>query len=303
MLLWLYSVVSTILVSLFLALGTAIWIRKRFFGTKKVVLRKENWVKDVVYLIQFPCVPKARTISPFSLKLETWLRLHKIKYENIYTMKFGSKGQIPCIELNGEEIPDSNVILDKLETHFKIDLIGNNSDKAVAHAVTVMLENHTAKAGFYWRYGHNMEEFVAKNCALTFPKRTVKIWKLFQPMGTKVGTYFHGLGRHSLDEIIHFSCQDIQAISNLLSDKKFFLGDEPSRIDCTIFGHLVQFLFIPMDFPQKKFMHSNCDNLIKYVDRVKNVFWSDWDMMCDKKCMEGYMAKDYTVAMAKEKNN
>ena len=26
-------------------------------------------------------------------------------------MKFGSKGQIPYIELNGEEIPDSNVII------------------------------------------------------------------------------------------------------------------------------------------------------------------------------------------------
>ena len=71
-----------------------------------------------------------RTISPFALKLETWLRMNGIKYvviitycnrhrhqsffpryENIFSMKFSSKGQIPFIELNGEEIPDSNIII------------------------------------------------------------------------------------------------------------------------------------------------------------------------------------------------
>ena len=45
-------------------------------------------------------------------------------------------------------------------------------------------ENHMAKVGFYWRYGHNMEEFWSKNCAQTFSKRTVKLWKFFQPIGT-----------------------------------------------------------------------------------------------------------------------
>ena len=35
------------------------------------------------------------------------------RYENVFTMKFGSKGQIPYIELNGEEIPDSNIIISR----------------------------------------------------------------------------------------------------------------------------------------------------------------------------------------------
>ena len=42
------------------------------------------------------------------------------RYENVFTMKFGSKGQIPYIELNGEEIPDSNIIISRFVFIFYI---------------------------------------------------------------------------------------------------------------------------------------------------------------------------------------
>lgn len=43
-------------------------------------LLKRDWQKDHVYLIQFPragCIP---SLSPFALKLETWLRMAGIQY-------------------------------------------------------------------------------------------------------------------------------------------------------------------------------------------------------------------------------
>ena len=36
-------------------------------------------------------------------------------------MVFSKKGQIPYIELNGEEIPDSNIIIKRLKQHFNVD--------------------------------------------------------------------------------------------------------------------------------------------------------------------------------------
>ena len=69
------------------------------------MLHRPQWERDVVYLVQFPTAPHCRTISPFALKLETWLRAAKIKYEPVYSLKFSTAtGQIPYIELNGEEI-------------------------------------------------------------------------------------------------------------------------------------------------------------------------------------------------------
>ena len=75
------------------------------------MLHRPQWERDVVYLVQFPTAPHCRTISPFALKLETWLRAAKIKYEPVYSLKFSTAtGQIPYIELNGEEIAGKYVL-------------------------------------------------------------------------------------------------------------------------------------------------------------------------------------------------
>lgn len=43
--------------------------------------RKPNFEKDVIYLFQFSRTPTIASVSPFCLKVETWLRLTGLKYE------------------------------------------------------------------------------------------------------------------------------------------------------------------------------------------------------------------------------
>lgn len=47
----------------------------------KVVVHKSNYEKDVVYLYQFSRTPLLPSLSPYCLKVETWLRLANMKYE------------------------------------------------------------------------------------------------------------------------------------------------------------------------------------------------------------------------------
>lgn len=47
----------------------------------KVLVHKTNFEKDVVYLYQFSRTPVLPSLSPYCLKVETWLRLAGIKYE------------------------------------------------------------------------------------------------------------------------------------------------------------------------------------------------------------------------------
>ncbi|KAJ3660180.1 hypothetical protein Zmor_004647 [Zophobas morio] len=47
----------------------------------KVLVHKANYDKDVVYLYQFSRTPLLPSLSPFCLKVESWLRLAAIKYE------------------------------------------------------------------------------------------------------------------------------------------------------------------------------------------------------------------------------
>ena len=82
---------------------------------KTVTLRKPDYKENMIYLVQFPVSPSIRSISPFALKLETYMRMKNIQYEPVYSQKFSVKGQTPYIELNGEQIPDSNLIIQELE--------------------------------------------------------------------------------------------------------------------------------------------------------------------------------------------
>ena len=117
------------------------------------------------------------------------------------------------------------------------------------------------------------------------------VMKVVFPYLIRFRFYLQGIARHSLAEMDAFSFADLDSISTQLGDKPFFLGSEPTSIDCTLFGHLAQFLYIPLDFPQKAHMREKCPNLVAYVDRVRERFWPDWEEMCDDKCMEGRRGK------------
>lgn len=48
---------------------------------KKLNVFKQNFEKDVVYLYQFARTTSLPSLSPYVLKVETWLRLTGLKYE------------------------------------------------------------------------------------------------------------------------------------------------------------------------------------------------------------------------------
>jgi len=234
-------------------------------------------------------------ISPFSLKLESFLRMHNIPYEVISTFKFSPKGQIPYIRLNSKEdgtlIADSNFIIKFLSKKLGIDKVEedmlSSQELAVAHAFTRMIEEHTTQIGFYYRYALNMEKFCSAviplnwfnhNSSLTLKAWLfLKFWKRIQPIGFKQKMKYVSFGRHSDEEKWTISCQDIQSISDYLGDKTYIFGDRATTVDCTLFGHFAQFLYIPLDFPQKRYMIENCTNVVRYVERFKEEYWSDWD--------------------------
>ncbi|KAJ8876357.1 hypothetical protein PR048_020802 [Dryococelus australis] len=47
----------------------------------KPAVHKQNFEQDVIYLYQFSRTPLLPSLSPFCLKVETWLRLAGLKYE------------------------------------------------------------------------------------------------------------------------------------------------------------------------------------------------------------------------------
>ena len=85
---------------------------------------------------------------PPCLKLQTFLRIAKIPYENDYSSaKLSKKGKMPWIEFNGQEIADSNFCIRFLEKEFQVDVDSHLgiTERAIGHGVLTMLEENT-----YW---------------------------------------------------------------------------------------------------------------------------------------------------------
>ena len=100
------------------------------------------------------------------------------------------------------------------------------------------------------------------------------------PMGLRLKGWLCVFGRLHQEEVMEMSFRDIDALSVMLREKTYMFGDQPTSLDCMVFGHLAQFLYIPIGFPQEKFMKENTPNLVMLVERMKAEFWPDWVQMC-----------------------
>ncbi|EDV22397.1 Failed axon connections-like protein [Trichoplax sp. H2] len=234
--------------------------------------------KDTVVVYQFIQGLTAPSLSPFVLKLETYLRMAKLNYVCDYGGKVSKKGKIPWIAIDGKEIADSAFCVQYLNKRFNIDLDShlNESQKAIAHAYIKMLEENTfwavivqtrAIENFPWALNEfNVPKYLKVPAKLTFRRKVTK------------AMWGHGIGRHSQEEIHDIGNNDLRACSSFLADKKFFMGDQPSFIDAVMFGFLGEIVYaLPPDCWYARLVDNEFKNLKAYCDRMKEEYWPDWD--------------------------
>ncbi len=267
-------------------------------------VHKPNFEKDVVYLYQFPRTPLLPSLSSYCLKVETWLRLNGIKYENVdHKMKFRSKkGQLPFVELNGEEIADSTIILRELGQKYgkDIDACLSTEQKSVAHATISMIENHLIWVVHCWRtknldqmlkgYKVNLQHALGTR----IPNGILNFFFKFT-FGRKGARKVkaQGMGVHTPEEVLQFGCDDLKVLCDMLADKPFFFGDEPTTLDVVAFANLAQILYIDKEIPfaLRDYMQENCPNLVGHCSRMMERCFPDWDEICSTLDMNTHLPK------------
>ncbi|KAK3772105.1 hypothetical protein RRG08_061189 [Elysia crispata] len=227
---------------------------------------------DTVVLYQLPRGPYTPSLTPFAVKLETYLRLAKIPYQNDMKMKSSSKGKFPWISYNGEAVADSQISMEFLNTKLGIDLNKGLTDveRAQAHAVQVMVDEHLYWCLVYFRWVY---EKYAHSLALVVPKYVL----FFMKRKVKQQLYAQGTGRHSTEEIKKKLIQDLEALSAQLGDKKFLMGDNPTEVDCSAFGMLTVLVFSSHDDITGTIVKERFPSLYRYTMRMKETVWPDWD--------------------------
>ncbi len=234
----------------------------------------------MIRLVQFPPAFGQPNPSPFCVKVELLLKMSGLVYENLYLANPGKgpKGKLPAIEDEGRRIGDSELIRKYLERRYGIDFDPGLSaeQRAIAHAFARLCEER-----LYWIIVHTrwMEP---EHWAVL--KRTF-FAPLPAPLRPLIAAYLHrgmrktlhqqGLGRHTREEIYAFGVEDVAALAIELAEKSFFMGEEPTAIDATVYSFLAAIAEAPFDSPVKEACLKRA-NLMAYCARVGERFFPDF---------------------------
>jgi len=218
------------------------------------------------------------SISPFCLKLETYLRIAAIPYRAVVdaTPFAGPKGKLPWIEHEGEKIGDSGFIIEYLNGRFGVDLNERLSgdERAVALAIRRLIEENLYWTLVYdrWMVEGNWRSFRG----VVFGRLPKPVGVLIAPLarrGVRRELVGHGMGVHSQDEIHAIGKKDVLALSELLGSKPFFMGDAATEIDATAYGFLANIMNVPIASPIKE-EGAGRANLAGFIERIQGLYFS-----------------------------
>ncbi|CAI5438511.1 unnamed protein product [Caenorhabditis angaria] len=91
-------------------------------------------------------------------------------------------------------------------------------------------------------------------------------------------------GKNAKKEVTSRTEAMLEALSAQLSSNKYFFNvKEPSWLDCKAFAVLAQFKYTPLinEARIKQFLKERTPNLMTFVTRIKDEFWSDWMSISD----------------------
>ena len=226
----------------------------------------------MITLFQFPPRFDLLNVSPFCMKLETYLRLAKLPYQVVKTIELGKtpKGKLPYITDNDRVIADSNLIIHYLKSTYgnPLDAHLNSQQLAEALAVQRMIEEH-----YYWTlvYSRWMDPFNRRQVNKLFFARLSFLMRpiIAHTIRKKARTNLigHGMGRHSRDEIYQLGIEDLTALTDYLGVKLYIMGNQITSLDACVYAFLANTMRTPIVSPLSEFANEQV-NFVEYLKRM-----------------------------------
>lgn len=242
--------------------------------------------ENVVVLHMFPRPKNVTSLSPFPVKLETFLRMSNIKYVPDFDFPMSSKGKSPWITINGVDVADSQLALEYLGRHFNINLNSHLSPEevSISRAMRALLEDHLYFCCVVEKWVIGRGQCVLDQTHVTGGKlgwflRSIILEKYAKILTTQA--YMQGIGRHSIEDVRSMMKQDVECLANFLGEKPYLMGAKPSEVDCIFFAFMVIAKYASITAEN---VLVNYPNLSQYVERMKAEFYPDWnDILTNKK--------------------
>ncbi len=234
----------------------------------------------MIKLYQFARTWGIPNLGQFNVKVETYMRMADIPYELVETLPLkGPKGKLPYIEDNGKKIADSTFIIEHLKETYgdSLDSALTAQQLAVGVAIQRLLEDHLYWVGMYTRWLYTEDNWQTNKTAIFGGMRPVIrdiaafVYRRFIIAKQIRG---HGMGRHSSEEIFRLGEADLDALSDLLGDNPYFMGESPTSVDASAFGVLINTMGCPIESPVKEYALTK-PNLSAYCDRIKQQYFPE----------------------------
>lgn len=231
----------------------------------------------MIRLYTFPASLKGTpNPSQFCVKLETALRLagvpHDVRYET--NPAKAPKGKLPFIEIEGERIGDSTLILYRLTETLGVDLDRglDETERAQSHMLQRMVEERLSWVLAYSRWVDEANWPTVKRAlfaglpfplSLIVPRRARK--------SVRAALHAQGTGRHSREEIYDLGARDLAMLAALLGEKDFFFDAEPTLADVSVFACLVNIVGPDLTSPLKEAALGH-ENLVRHTERMGELY-------------------------------
>ncbi len=233
----------------------------------------------MITLYQFPRLMGVPNMSPFCLKLETWLRMAEVKYEmrEVADPRKAPKGKLPFIKDQNQIVADSGLIIRHMTKTYdiKLDATLSVADRAIALAFERLLEDHLYWVLLYNRWVDDNWSKIKQEFFGHMPPvvKTLVPTMIQKKMQGDINS--QGMGRHSKEEIYEFGIADLKAAGDFLGDKPYMMGGQPCSVDASLFGFTCNILNVPLRSPLKDYM-SKCKNLVAFNQRMGKRYFPDF---------------------------
>lgn len=230
----------------------------------------------MITLYQTPAAWGVPNVSPFCIKLETYLRMAEIPYQaKLANPLKAPLGKIPFIEIDGQFVGDSQRILELLKRQFgdKVDGHLNAEERARGHLVRRTLEEATYFVLLHTRWSADSTWQIYKPVFLPMMPPVIgglvlEVYR-YQIRKAALG---QGTTRHASEVIYDMGKADFDAVAAELGDKPFLFGERPTSFDATVYAFTAAFLSFPADSSIKRHVAAQT-NLARHAERMQQRYF------------------------------
>jgi glutathione S-transferase len=221
-------------------------------------------------------------ISPFVTKVVNYMTMADIQFElkaqPLETLGTDSPtAKLPYIvDDDGTKVNDSTRILQYLQKKYgdKLDSNLTDTEKAVGLAFQRMVEEYTYWSGIIeprWRTVERFETYIPYivGGAEVGPELRTALLAFREKIADEHDK--QGMGLRPGEDVLACLQEDLDALSTFLGDKPFFLGEEPTSFDATIYSTFRHITDVPWDWAGRDYARGKA-NLVAYADRMRARF-------------------------------